>query len=474
LLEVSVLKTRHYLRKHNNKEFIQHKLAPAFLGKENQLKDTLNQIIVRPLDICRELEQSGDFIFPFWSYVTTQIKNDIKKKNEWLPEDIAILQATSIIEIFNNYYRSKKIRQKEAETALRNLETHLEQLPYLYTLDEIIRFTDTRGIPLLGQYTQEDLEQYLKNKTTVAEADKLPELLVIHGKNGERWFVKKNRILPLCFKLLGEARQKIRPLLSQRWYRLMHDYQSEPAMENPEAFEKELWELIGQLTPPLVVLLEDPKLYLVHEELEQISNVITENTRLFYKGTLLPLSDLLLLKQKDLLTDVKMLLPFWYSVPILSGILAFFKRISKQKRQKQTIIPKNTYKDAQDNKKASIQQQTKYIDRRKEFQGTARKIKEKLIPGGYTLDSYLVELIDRWNRIINEEAKKNLTEDVNALIRDYLRKTIRALHTAPFTAERIENLAENLVDTPNLQKLPDREALKIYIQLYIVKLLSGK
>lgn len=475
LLEISLLKVRHYLRSHNNKEYIQHKLAPAFQGKEAQLRDTLNQLLVRPFDAIRDMEASGDFIYPFWAYLCTQVKGDIKKKNDRLPEDMAALQAVLVIEVYNNFFKGKVTREKEAETAFRNLELQLEKSPYFYTIDDIIRFTDTKGIPLLGQYTQEALEQFIKEKTTTATKDKLPDLLIIQGQAGEKWFIKKNRMLVLCFKLLGEVRPKVKTAISQRWFRLMQNYDSEPAMQDEEAFEQELWELTGRVSPPLVSLLDDKKLYLVYEELEKAENGIPENTRLFYKGALVPLSELLLLQQKDLLTDVKVLLPFWYSLPFISPIIAFFKRQSRKKKKltkttsavQRPQAPNDSSVDT-NNSPTEIKKQ----DRRAELREAAQKARSRLIPEGHTLDSYMEDLLDRWNRIINVDAKNNLTEDVNALIRDYLRRTIRSLKNAPFTADRISNLAETLVNTPNLQKLPAQESLKLYIQLYIIKLLS--
>lgn len=476
LLEISLLKIRHYLRSHNNKEYIQHKLAPAFHGKEAQLRDTLNHLLVRPFDAIRDMEASGDFIYPFWAYLCTQIKNDIKKKNDRLPEDMAALQAVLVLEVYNNYFKGKVTREKEAETAFRNLELQLEKPPFYYTIDDIVRFTDTKGVPLLGQYTQEALEQYLKNKTTTAKQDQLPDLLIVQGREGVKWFIKKNKMLVLCFKLLGEVRPKVKTAISQRWFKLMQAYETEPSMQDEAAFEQELWELTERFSPVLVSLLDDKKLYLVHEELEKGENGIPEHTRLFYKGTLVPLSELLLLKQKDLLTDVKVLLPFWYSLPIISSLIAFFKRQSKKRKKlKKAVTQANingVNTDERDEKTGESTSDARQKDRRKELREVALKHRSRLIPEGHTLDSYMEELLDRWNRIINVDAKNNLTEDVNSLIRDYLRRTIRSLKSAPFTADRISNLAETLVNTPNLQKLPAQESLKLYIQLYIVKLLT--
>ena len=75
--------------------------------------------------------------------------------------------------------------------------------------------------------------------------------------------------------------------------------------------------------------------------------------------------------------------------------------------------------------------------------------------------------------MLSKQAKANLTEDVNALIRDYMRKILKTLRANNFTPERINNLATTLVKTPGMQKIQDQADLHMYVQLYMVKLIKG-
>lgn len=481
ILELALLKARHYLRTHNNKEYVLHKLAPAFQGKESMLKETVNQLLVRPYDSMAELEKAGDFSFPFWAYFSSLVKGDIRKKNDRLPEDNAVLQAMSLIEFFNNHYKGRMQKERESETALRSLEVQLDKSPYYFTIDDIIHFRDTKGVPLLGQYTKEALEDFIKTKTTkTAGLDQMPELLIIRGLNDERWYIRKSRLLPLCVKMLGETRPRIKTAITQRWFKLQTDYRDDPAMEDDDAFDKELTELTENFSPVLASILHEKTLYLVHEELEGTESGIPEAGRLFYKGALAPMSELYLLHRKDLLTDVRMLLPFWHSVPVLSGIIAFFKRWGRKKPKKNgrsaerrtpgvSIESEKIYGEARAEEPQSRGGITSQ-QRKAELKRAAKAIEQKLLPSGYELGDYLEELEERWNRLISPQAKANLTEDVNALIRDYLRKTARSLRAATFTRERIEELARTLSESPNLQKISARDSLRLYIQLYMVQL----
>ncbi len=475
ILEIAMLKARHHLRSHNNKEYLTHKLLPTFQGKESMLKDAINQLLVRPFDSMGELEKAGDFSYTFWAYLSSLIKNDLRKKGDKLPEEIAVMQALQLIEFFNNFYKGKVQRELETETALKNLELYFDKPPFNFTMDEIVLFTDTKGIPLLGQYSKEALEEFIRsNSAKSGSQDQLPELLIIRGLNGERWYVKKTKLLVLCIKLLGEARPRIKNALTQRWFKLMSDYRSDAPMEEDEAFERELFELTESFAPLLSSILNDKTLYLVHKEMEGTEAGVPESSRLFYKGAFAPLSDLYLLARKDLLIDVRMLLPFWYSTPILSGIIAFFKGLGKKKRKKtrrsNSVPIRDTQAVLRDDREEEAPKE-KGPDRKTELKKAARFIEKKLIPAGYTLDGYLSDQEERWNRIIAPQAKADLTEDVNSLIRDYLRKTARHLRAATFTPERIEDLARTLSESPNLLRLPARESLRLYIQLYMIKLI---
>ena len=107
-----------------------------------------------------------------------------------------------------------------------------------------------------------------------------------------------------------------------------------------------------------------------------------------------------------------------------------------------------------------------------EFKMAAASIEKILVPPDSSLDSELTSYLNEWNHLLDKEAKKNLTEDVNSLIRDYLRKILRTASPGSFTAERINELAETLVKTPALQKINDHANLHMYIQLYMLRLIK--
>jgi len=467
LAEIALLKIRNYLRKGGNKEYVLRKLLPQLQGRESNLKDQFNRILIRPLECYRDIEEGGEFSCLFWSHFCVVLKSDIRKKKERLPEDVAAIQSVYIIDTLNGYYKALALKKREMEIAFKNLEVLLAKPPFTFTLDQICKFTSAKGVLLLSQYTEEDLQAWIKRKTTESEKNMLPVLLIVRGEKDERFFVLKEKMPALCVRLLTISRPQVKDIITKQWRRLLLDHSSEPAMENNEEFEKTLFTLVKKTNPLLAILLEDTKLSLAYDEVEQSPGGVPAPARIFTNGKLLPYSSLLLLWRKELLTDIKLMLPLWYSLPILSSIVAFFKNLSRKKKVRKPVP---------DNRENETLEEEVFAE--KDFAGevraAARDLETALVPSGYTMEKYMETLETRWSRLIDKQARENLIEDVRSLIRDNLRRTLRIKKRFKLTRELIGQMARTIItNTPSLASLNGRDSLVLYAELYLLKLLRN-
>jgi hypothetical protein len=192
-------------------------------------------------------------------------------------------------------------------------------------------------------------------------------------------------------------------------------------------------------------------LSLVYDEVEQSESGIPSAARIFTKGQLLPYSSLLLIHRRDLLTDIKLMLPFWYSMPIITAIIAFFKSLSKKKK-----AAKLSSADDEGAEEDILEAR----DRTGEIRAAAQDLEFVLVPPGYTLESYMEELETRWSRLIDKQARENLIEDVKSLIRDNLRRHLKIQKQFKLTQEAISQMARNIITrTPSLASLSGRDLL---------------
>ncbi len=466
LLEYSVLKIRQYLRRGANKEFMQNKLLYAFPGKETQVKDSLAAILTKPYDAITELKRSAsDLTFSFWAYLLSAVKKDFEK-GERSNEDLSVFQAALITEFYANHFKSKAQRRADQDGAVKALDIALRKPPYNFSIEEIQAFKDAKGVPFVSKLGHDTLEAQLREKSTKAESGKLPELLVISA-GGKRAYVAKDKALLLAVRSIAEARADIRSRIIEKWRRLLEEFRSAAPMEEEDEFRRMLKGEVEERFPVLDSLVGSRLLPLIQEEARVRGEAAPDLERFFYKNELVPLEEILDLQRKDLLADSRMLLPFWYSLPVISDLVRLFRSMGRRKaeRARAKVEPVKA--------KAEQAPSSGAPKRKDEFAAAAVRVAKQLTPSGYSLEEYLRDLESRWNTLLNFEAKKNLSEDVNSLVRDYLRSILRSMKGDSLTVDRVKSLAATLADSPSLAKIKNHQALELYIQLYMVKALGA-
>jgi hypothetical protein len=417
---------------------------------------------------------ASDFTYPFWAYFISALKKDLEKKKDKAAEDVSMHQAALICEFYANFYKAKAQRLIDLESTMKALDAGIRKPPYNFTVDEILSFRDAKGAPVLGKFSREELEARIREKSTKAEPGKLPEFILV-STGGRRAYVAKDRALLLAVRQIAEARSDIRARLIDQWHSLLEEFRSCPAMDDDAAFIAELTLQVQTRFPILDALIRDRLLPLIRDEVASRTELPPDIARLFYKDDLIPIDELLDLSRKSLLTDAKMILPFWYSIPIISAIARLMKRMSRRRAEKAAARYHLDRGGAEAKVKTASKIRTPTAkERRAEFEAAATRIAKDLLPPGRGLDEYLRELENRWNTMLNAEAKRNLSFDVDSLVRDYLRNIVRSMGGSTFTVERVRNLASSLADSPALLKIKNHQALEQYIQLYMTKILGAR
>ncbi len=466
-VDIAIGKIRHMLRKEEFHDYFLKKIRISNPGKELSAKNFFTQIVTKPTDTLESLKTSAD-AFYFWNQLCYFIRQDYEKVKDYTQEDISVLQAIQITEIAITYFKTKVQQDQQRANALKALEQILSKPPYYFNNDAISRFVDSRGIPLLGQYSEQDLHDWLHSATTSLDKNDLPSLLVFKLESEQRFFIYKNKVIPLIVRLASDARDAISALLVKEWFALLKEYEPIPAQKDQKIFEQRLEQAVRAHSPVLYALLTSNFLPLVHYETRTSQEPVSEKINLFVNGKLIPYSELLMLNRQELLTDAKIMLPFWYTVPVLSWLAALlFKKPKKRTQQKNTNEAKIVHEHEEN---TQDQHQT---SKKKELKSAAIEIERKLVPEGSTLEEELKANLQIWNKMINKQSRAHLTEDVNSLIRDYMRKVLRTIRSSSFTADRIKELSQTLINTPSLEKIRDRKELDAYVQLFMIQLVKN-
>jgi len=475
LIEDAVGKIQNMLKKEEHHDYFLKKLTVSNPGREMIVKNFFNAFVDRPDHSLETLSQTTESFY-LWNQLCYFIKQDYEKIKDYTQEDLSCLQAVYITEVGANYFKNEAAENAKKEGAIKMLEGQLQQPPYYFTFEEITKFTDSKGTLLLTQYTEEELKEYLHKKTQEAPVQELPDLLVFKTFDDQRYFIFKSKVLQLILRLCTDARISVLDAIKTHWSEVLRAFDTLPEMKDQRAFEDRLEREIRIQSPILSALLHSSFLPLLSYDASGGND--SSKISLFVNGQLLPYSDILLMSRQELLNDAKIMLPFWYSMPLVSWIAKMLfrppksKRNKKQKTQAEKYREEEAAKRREDETTAAISQ-NENVSKKVALREAARNAEQAYVPPSSTLNRELDSYEKIWNQRLGSDVHNNLTEDVNSLIRDYIRKTIRTMKNDGFTTSRIESLAESLMTSPGLQKIRERDALKMYIKLYMVKLVKN-
>lgn len=468
LIETSQMKIRKTLKKDEYHDYFLKKLRTANPSKEISVKNFYTHFVDQDYSGYVDVTEGDDYYL--WNQLCYFVRQDFEKIQDRTSDDTSVLQAIQISEIHSTYLKQKFQTNRRREEALKELENCLAAPPYFFSTNQILKFQDKNGKLLYGQYSEQDLKDTLVRLTTDGEDNVLPDLVVFKVASGTKYYIYKKKVITLVVRLCNEAHDTVKNILADKWYEAMLEYTRLPEMNDKAKFEKRLEELVEEHSPVLYALLNANFMALL--SMEKNLDDSLQTFQLFVDGRLLPYSELLMIKSEDVMTDVKIKLPLIYTIPLISWFIGLFRlrKINKKKKKdelaKATQEIKNPLDELEEAPKKSKSRHEALADK-------AKELTAEFIPEGSTIDRELDYLAKQWNKMISKEAYNNLTEDVNSLIRDYTRRVCNTLSAQSFTKERVENLSEALVKTPNMQKITEQRALTEYVQLYMIRLVSN-
>ena len=302
-------------------------------------------------------------------------------------------------------------------------------------------------------------------------ANELPNLLVFKTASGARYFIYKEKVFPLVIRMCNELHDTINDNLTREWYEVLKNYDKKKEMMDDIAFNERLERDVEKLNPVLYALLNATFLSVLNIEMAR-SNKVGNSANLFLGDNLLPYSTLLMLNRQTILANAKILLPFWYTIPFFSWLMGLFNKKPNKKKKKSAHAvyqPESADDSSEERRPASHKSES----RKDSLINAAKKVESNIVPEGSTIERELNSYKKQWNRMLTKQAYLNLTEDVNSLIRDYMRKVLRTISGQSFTIDRIQDLAETLCKTPNMQKITDQDSLYVYVQLYMIYLVKN-
>lgn len=474
LINIALKKLQDLMRKNDSHDYFLRKLNNSNPGKEIAIRNFYTQFVAKPEEAWISLRTTGETYY-YWNQLCYFIRQDYTKHKDLNTEDVNILQSVGIIDACSTYYKAKVSERIVRDAAFRQLDEQLQLPPYYTNVNDLRKMKDKNGAFLLGKYSDEELKAHISELTESTSGNTLPKVLIFKVED-EHYFIYKEKVMPLVVRLCNDARELIRKSLTDVWFKYMLEFETLPEMKESAAFEKCLERELRATSPILFGMLHASFLSVLF-----FDDTTPGRVPLFRDGFLLPYSEILLLSRQEIYADARMKLPVWYTMPLVSWIVSLFvrkpksriKRDSQRSATAMIIREENDENESKTDKLNSDDMLDPKKNRKREIRNAATLVEKEIVPETSTIDRELESYMHEWNDRIDDKAYSNLEEDINVLVRDYVRKILRSLKTENLTAERVSSLADSLVDTPSLMKIKNHPALKHYIELYIVKLLEN-
>ncbi|MAG14017.1 MAG: hypothetical protein CMN78_05420 [Spirochaetales bacterium] len=492
LLRMCIAKLRLYLNTQKNASYMASKLKSVFPAREQQVSDMISRIITQSGQIIESITKPTDFTFSFWTNLANSIIREYREKVTKLEKEHSFCQAAYLLGYFNVYNKSLVRKQKDVKAAFGVLDRKLRQAPFVFTVSDISNFKDKNGLPLTKKYSSTQMHEFLEKKTTPGDDKSLPDILRIKTADTKEYFITKDVVIPLTAKKIQDASAEYRKQYIEEWMSYIEQVKKVKEMKSDEAFISQLDSRVRKAEPLLGALLSYELLYLLLQETKSGTEVSNRVSRILDTphSRLIPMDEILRLNRRELFTQAKVNLPFWKSMPFLNRMLSFmgtmFTGSKKTKRKKgraaasvdtsgakllgaHTVVGDSS-EDIPSPKPADGRSRSSQTQALK---NAMARLKIEFV-GSSSLDESMGGLIDRWNMMFDPQAKANLVEDVNSLVRDFLRKLRRGFLVKPPDSRRIRTMAASLADNHAFDQIKRRDAFQRYIELYMIKTLSGK
>jgi len=487
LLECSLLKIKNYLRSSKNAIYIQHKLLPSFRQKEGILKDMIVNTVTKPDLTVQDLLTPSDLVFQFWTQLSSLLLKEYIPKKDKLEEELDLCYAAYLIGYYAVFNKNKLQKEKESEFAFRVLQASLDKPPYAFTFHDIYNLKDTKGLPIINKLDKDRLNQFFDERTKPKDKVSLPDLIKVKTSNKKEYFIRREHVLKVIMERIGRLANDMKEHYVSAWTANLLNDKKSPEMEDNAKFDEDIGRNIDERDPLFFALLNFNLIFLIREQVQLSSIEIDFINGLLDKKnkTLTSLSELLHLERKDIYHIARLKLPMWKVIPGLNIIFSFINRIlfgsgkpSEPNKKKKTVQETGFIKEkaeASSSSAASADEDraeaTKRVQKAK-YKEAIAALRDHYLEDRDDMKKRLSDLANLWNPLIDQTAKANLIEDVNSLVRDYLRKLkfVAKLH-AP-DAAKIESLSSELSKNEVLSRIRDKEHLREYIALYMLEVLD--
>ena len=467
LIKFCVEKIQYFFKNENNYEYMASKLNTTLLNEQSGVALMLSMIVKKPAEAVESIRKTNTFTFKFWTVLASTIVKEFGARHATGAADFVFAQAAFLLGYYNVYCKGCFQKETAIEVCRTDLMKSLTKPPYLFTVAQIMEFKDSKENLLYKKVGRDMYESFIR-ELLADSGENPPQLMTVKNAHQQEVFILYKTVPLYLEENLKIIRQDMYETLRRKWINDLERCEWLPEMEDDQAFESLMKKYLIDHYADFYALLN----YHLLKQIQKYPGMGDKQKAIIMlyideiNHQILPLFRLFGINRRSLFSDARVMVAAWKSNKVLRFLVLFFKQLFM------TGAARKAMKEDRKRKKNKSQKEFQKISDNGALNESVSLLKEHFLAPGMTVEAGLENLIDRWNPLIDAVAKRNLVEDVNSFIRDYVRKLKRSFITNPPNKERVENIAESLSHTQAFDAIKEKEALRQYMALYIIKLLS--
>ena len=488
LLLSAIQKIRQYLHKEHNFTYMLQKLIPLFPAKGVPIKNLLMTITQSPDMVIGSVQEPTGFSFQLWTQLSTFIIKEYESKIDKTDEDNNYIQAGYLIGYYCVYYKGSEQKKEVDSKAMSKVSQLMKRPPYAFTIESLRNLKDERRLNVFKRIKPGTFENFVKENTKIPEGDSISPLLQLTLPDGNKLYLYSRYIGHVLDHHRLQAGKDFYAFYKNSWYSALMENDLLNTMNDDTEFRRHVTARLLKHCPILFTVLDfDLLLSMTYskEIPEPVKLQCLEYMHLNRK-TMKDYDVILRLNRRQILNDVRSILPAWLTMPLLRSLVFFFRRLFLGKGYRGKYQAQSVDHEGQLNAKKSHRGQageeisasadaegsSSHAHRGAAFREKIKSYEEHFLQEGESLDLQMKELIHLWNPLIEGNSRQELVEDVNSMCRSCIRRLKITYRSAAPDLATLRELSKRLADDDTFDRIRNRKELERYIQLYFLKLLS--
>ena len=471
LIDISLAKIRQYLQDRNSFQYMHAKLMAAFKGSEPAVGQRLTALLEGRKGASAMIHRPSEFDLRFFTTMTSLLLREFGAVHNQKVVYADICRASYIIGHLTVYFRGIAKAELDFELVIKNIERSLGRRPYIYTMEDIVALRSETGVPYTKHIPRTSIEKFIATRSQPEPDRPEPDIIQFRGLDQQQYYIARKSIPTFLISECNRSATEIENALVDEWHRCIECYEQPSCMNDEHDFQKEVIRMLREQHPCFEPLLDYRLLISLAEDVIIPANDRAQIRRFLdpYRSSVRPLAEIVQLNRKQVASRALLLSPFWKRF----GPLKFIHRLARALAN--WLTRRAAARSAPAARKPTYIIPSAEARPASETTDNLQEMAHSLTGGVDDIEGYMASLVDRWNTLLEAQARRKLERDLNILIRDYIHRILQSYRNMRnINIHTISEWGEVLAQSGILAAIPDKRSLRTYIELNIIQQLRRR